>query len=48
MNYRNKIETLEGDIINLREEVKELKIRVARGVEALENYKQNLPSDNEK
>lgn len=35
MNYRNKIETLEGDIINLREETKELKIKVARGVEAL-------------
>ena len=46
MQYRNKIQTLEEDILRLSEETKELKIKVSRGLEALENYKQNLPTNN--
>ena len=45
MNYRNKIKTLEEDIINLHAENKDLKSKVSRNIETIENYKHNLPCD---
>ena len=48
INYRNKISNLEKEIIKLKDNNKDLKIKITKGIETIENYKKNLPSDEEK
>lgn len=43
MNYRNKIRILEEKILILENENNDLKKKVVRGIETVENYKQNQP-----
>lgn len=45
---RNKITSLERQIINLKEENRALVIKIKQGIEAVENHMHNLPCEKEK
>lgn len=47
-NLRNKISILERNIIGLKEENQNLKIKINRGIETIENHMHNLPCEKEK
>lgn len=48
INSRNKISNLESEMIELKKENKSLRLKITKGIETIENYKKNLPSDEEK
>lgn len=48
INLRNKVSVLEGNIIHLKEENQNLKIKISRGLEDAENHAQGLPCEKEK
>jgi hypothetical protein len=48
INLRNKVSVLERNIIHLKEENQNLKIKISRGLEDAENHAQGLPCEKEK
>jgi len=45
-NLRNKISLLENNIISLKTENSELKMRIERGIDAIEKHMKELPKEN--
>lgn len=48
INLRNKIQALQEEASEYMSQIRELKIKVDRGIEQVEKYKHTLPCDQEK